>query len=195
MTERPDAPPEGELIKAALAVADLSQREAARRARISDTRWRQIVAGYQSVGGEPVSFRSRDETLARMAHVVGVRPEQLADVGRPEAAEALRKIGARKRDTDAASLLPGSRSRLDERWHVVEAVLRSAREGLSPSEDSSLVGRVRGFLAQDPDEVNPAEVNPADADPDEVNPADADPDGNPPPPSEDGAPTPAGDRP
>ncbi|MET9218945.1 helix-turn-helix domain-containing protein [Streptomyces sp. NPDC088197] len=156
MTERPDAPPEGELIKVALAASGLSQREASRRAGMSDTRWRQIVSGYQSVDGTPVPVRGRDETLARMAHVVGVRPEQFEDVGRPDAAEELRDLTARKRDIDAASAIPsGAYDRLEERWHLVEAVLRTAREGLSPSEDSSLVGRVHGLLAQDPDGFTP----------------------------------------
>lgn len=155
MTERPDAPPEGKLIRAALAASGLSQRKAAKRAGISDTRWRQIVAGYQSVGGEPVVFRSLDETLARMAHVVGVRPEELADAGRPEAAEVLRGIGAQRRDADTGPLPPGALTRVEERLHVVEAALRSAREGLSPAEDSTLVGRVSVFLAQEADPERP----------------------------------------
>jgi transcriptional regulator with XRE-family HTH domain len=151
MTERPDAPPEGELIKAALAASGLSQRKAAKRAGISDTRWRQIVAGYQSVDGKPATFRSNDTTLARMAHAVGVRPEELAAAGRPGAAEVLREISARQRDADAAALLPGGRTRLEERWLVVRAALRSAREGLSPAEDSTLADRVMVLFDLKPD--------------------------------------------
>jgi hypothetical protein len=155
MTERPPAPPEGELIKAAQAKARLSQRKAAELAEISETWWRRIVSGHQPVsGGKPAPFRSPDRTLARMAHVVGVQPEELADAGRPEAAELLRTIASEERETDAAAVPPGPRARLEERWHVVEAVLRSAREGLSPSEDSTLAGRVKVFFAQDADAVD-----------------------------------------
>ncbi|MEU6853069.1 helix-turn-helix transcriptional regulator [Actinacidiphila alni] len=150
MTERPEAPPEGKLIKAALAASGLSQRRAADLADLSEARWRQIVAGYQSVGGRPVPISGPDETLARMAHVVGVRPEELAAAGRPEAAEALRALDARQREAKASAPESGPRARLEERWHMVEGVLRAAREGLSPSEDDTLAGRVQVFFAQEP---------------------------------------------
>jgi hypothetical protein len=150
MTERPDIPPEGMLIKTALAASRLSQRAAARQARISETRWRQIVSGYQAVGGAKVSFRSPDDTLARMAHVVGVRPEQLEAVDRPGAAAALRDIEADQRDADSAAPPPGSQTRVDERWHMLEAVLRQARVGLSPPEYTTLVDRINVFFAHTP---------------------------------------------
>lgn len=50
----------------------LSMREAARRAGISEGRWRQVEAGYQNVGGgltAPVT--PRPETLAAMCRVIG----------------------------------------------------------------------------------------------------------------------------
>ncbi|WP_405583674.1 helix-turn-helix domain-containing protein [Streptomyces sp. NBC_01190] len=152
MTERPPAPPEGELIKAALKTSPFSQRQAALRAGISETRWRQIVSGYQAVGGEKVPFRSRDETLARMAHVVGVSPGDLTEVGRPDAAAALLAIEADKPDQDtAAALQAGSQIRVDERWYMLEALLRQARNGLSRAEYSTLVDRINVFFAQTPD--------------------------------------------
>jgi transcriptional regulator with XRE-family HTH domain len=151
MTERPDVPPEGALIKAALAAARISQREAARRAGISDTRWRQIVSGYQAVGGEKVPFRSPDETLARMAHAVNVSPEQLEAAGRAESAAALRTIQAERRNADSASLPANSQARVDERWHMLEASLRQARVGLSPKEYRTLLGLINVFFAQNPE--------------------------------------------
>lgn len=70
----------------------LSVREAARRAGISEGWWRQIVNGWQPVsggGGAPV--RGPAPTVARMAQIVGVTPEELATTGeRPDAAEELR---------------------------------------------------------------------------------------------------------
>ena len=49
MTGRPEPPPWGALISAALARQGLSAREAARRAGLSEGRWRQITGGYQVV--------------------------------------------------------------------------------------------------------------------------------------------------
>jgi transcriptional regulator with XRE-family HTH domain len=170
MTERPPAPPEGELIKAALKAADLSQREAARRADISETRWRQIVSGYQAVGGKKVAFRSPDDTLARMAHVSGVTPEQLEAVDRPEAAAALRTLRAQQRDAEAAAaLLPAdSRARVDERWLMLEAMLRRAPVGLNRDEYDTLRGRISLLFAQSPEwrpPSDPPPPEPADPDP------------------------------
>jgi hypothetical protein len=74
----------------ALVRAKLSAREAARRAGISEGRWRQIAGGYQVVSaGVYAPVRGPAQTLARMAAVVGVTPAQLRRAGRPDAARAL----------------------------------------------------------------------------------------------------------
>jgi transcriptional regulator with XRE-family HTH domain len=78
----------------ALARAKLSAREAARRAGISEGRWRQIASGYQVVSaGVYAPVRGPAQTLARMAAVVGVTPAQLTEAGRPDAAKALASSG------------------------------------------------------------------------------------------------------
>ncbi len=78
MSERPGPPPWGALVTKALATAKLSAREAARRAGISEGRWRQIASGYQVVSaGIYAPVRGPAPTLARMAAVVGVTPAQL----------------------------------------------------------------------------------------------------------------------
>jgi transcriptional regulator with XRE-family HTH domain len=90
MSKRPAPPPWGVLLAKALAKAKLSAREAARRAGISEGRWRQIASGYQVVSAgvyAPVHGPAR--TLARMAAVVGVTPAQLKKAGRPDAAKLL----------------------------------------------------------------------------------------------------------
>ena len=90
MSDRPVPPPWGALLTKALAKAKLSAREAARRAGISEGRWRQIAGGYQVVSAgvyAPVHGPAR--TLARMAAVVGVTPAQLKKAGRPDAAKLL----------------------------------------------------------------------------------------------------------
>ncbi len=93
MDQRPQQPPEGKLIADAANRLDLSIREAARRAGISYGRWRQITAGYQNVSpGVYAAVHAPARTLAKMARVVGVTPEQMETEGqRPDAAEAMRR--------------------------------------------------------------------------------------------------------
>lgn len=90
LSSRPEPPPWGALISATLAGAGLSAREAARRAGLSEGRWRQITAGYQVVRpGVYEQVRGPAGTLARMAAVVGVTPRQLREAGRDDAAHLL----------------------------------------------------------------------------------------------------------
>ena len=90
MAQRPEPPPWGTLITTALHDAQLSAREAARRAGISEGRWRQITGGYQVVSsGVYAPVRGPAGTLARMAAVVGVTPAQLRSAGRADAARIL----------------------------------------------------------------------------------------------------------
>jgi hypothetical protein len=97
MTQRPEPPPWGALITAALATEGISAREAARRAGLSEGRWRQITGGYQVVSpGVYAEVRGPAATLARMAAVVGVTPAQLRAAGRDDAAVALASQRDRK---------------------------------------------------------------------------------------------------
>ena len=90
MPTRPAPPPWGALITTALRQAGLSAREAARRAGLSEGRWRQITSGYQVVSaGVYAPVRGPEATVARMAAVAGVTPAQLELAGRPDAAAAL----------------------------------------------------------------------------------------------------------
>ncbi len=158
MNDRPPTPPEGELIKAALEKVAISQREAARQADISEARWRQIVSGYQSVGGSKASFRSPDRTLARMAHVVHVTPEDLESAGRPEAAQELRAIEEAEREAEKAAAEAAAsgaapvgavEDRVEERWQLVQAVLRQAGVGLTQAEYSDLARHVTVYFKQE----------------------------------------------
>lgn len=91
MSERPTPPPEGRIITEALKKARLSAREAARRADISEGRWRQIASGYQKVGQIYAQVRGPADTMARMARVVGARPEDFEAVERSDIAVAMRE--------------------------------------------------------------------------------------------------------
>jgi transcriptional regulator with XRE-family HTH domain len=158
MTERPDVPLEAVLLKTALTASPLSQRAAAERAGISESRWRQLVSGYQVVSGTKAPTRSPDDTLARMARAVDVTPEQLAAAGREGAAEVLREILSGRRDGGAGPA--DARNRVDERWHMLAAVLRQAGVGLTPAEYETLRGRIGVFLSQGPDGWPQDEVPP-----------------------------------
>jgi hypothetical protein len=67
-------------------------REAARRAQISPAWWRMIETGVRRVARQDFPERANDETLARMAQVVGATPAELRDAARPEAAVLLEKM-------------------------------------------------------------------------------------------------------
>jgi transcriptional regulator with XRE-family HTH domain len=92
-----DPPPEGLLLEQARERMDISQNEAGRRAEISGTRWRQVV---NEKAADMTSSRGV-KTLARMAAVVDVTPDQFAEVGREDVAEALRE---RKDEPSVAEL-------------------------------------------------------------------------------------------
>ncbi|MBC9729888.1 helix-turn-helix transcriptional regulator [Streptomyces sp. TRM68367] len=92
MMKTPSPPPEAVLIRNAQKRSGLTVGQAAEQAGIGRSRWNQIVAGYQRVGGTAVEVKAPPETLARMALVVGVTPAQLRDAGREKAAVALEEF-------------------------------------------------------------------------------------------------------
>ncbi|MFJ2178949.1 helix-turn-helix domain-containing protein [Streptomyces sp. NPDC087851] len=97
MSSPPQPRPEGELIKRAMKRKRLSARKAATAAGMSEGRWRQIVNGYQHVSaGQTMAVTGPADTVARMALVVDLAPEDLAGVGREDAAEELRILVAEK---------------------------------------------------------------------------------------------------
>lgn len=51
--------------------AGLGVREAARRAGISEGRWRQLESGVQKIGGREIPIKTRPATAAAVAKVVG----------------------------------------------------------------------------------------------------------------------------
>lgn len=96
MEVRPEQPPEGRLIAAALERSGLSIREASRRAGISYGRWRQIATGVQNVSpGQFAAVRAPAKTLAAMARAAGVTPDEMETEGqRPDAADEMRQSAA-----------------------------------------------------------------------------------------------------
>ncbi len=101
MAPRPDPPPWGTLITAGIRRAGLSAREAARRAEISEGRWRQITGGYQVVSpGVYAPVHGPAGTVAKMAAVAGVTAAQLEQAGRPDAAAELAEQPAKSAEAD-----------------------------------------------------------------------------------------------
>ena len=91
----PEPPPEAKLITRLREdrVPPLSMREAARRAGFSVTTWMQNEQGYRKVTpAVTISIRATAEKLARMALVVGAKPEQLTEAGRGDAAGILARL-------------------------------------------------------------------------------------------------------
>lgn len=106
MSDRPEQRPEGRLIAAAQKRHRTSNREAAPRAGISEARWRHIVTGYRSEAGQYIPVRGPAETLARMAQVVGVTPEELEEADREDAAAELRELQEKVEQKNAAEIPP-----------------------------------------------------------------------------------------
>ena len=77
----PGRPPEARLIRERRLRLDLSAREAARRARISEGSWRRTEG--------PRDLTRTPATIARMAQVTGITPAELESRGRPDAARVL----------------------------------------------------------------------------------------------------------
>lgn len=133
---RISAPPEGVALERARQRSGLSQNEAGRRAGISGTRWRQIVAGWQSSGGGQIPVTAPARTVAKMAWAVGLTPEELGAVGRADAAEELRELLAEHPELGAlraelaqlmAALPPKRRARLEKLIEEEEAELARLR--------------------------------------------------------------------
>lgn len=93
----PPQPPEGRLIEEAARVDGRPIRQLAPLAGLSDARWRHITKGYQPTGGGRYNeARAPAATLARMALVLGLDPDDLDKVGRSDAGVILADMQAAK---------------------------------------------------------------------------------------------------
>ena len=93
MTADVTVPPEALLIARMREKAPrISMAEAARRSGISPTRWRQIENGFRPFRGVRYPEIGPAQTIAKMAAAVGISPKELAEAGRPDAADELAVI-------------------------------------------------------------------------------------------------------
>lgn len=142
--------PEGELLASALKIKGISARTAATQAGMSDARWRQIVNGYASAGaGQTIEVVGPDETIARMARVVGVTPEQLRAAGRGTAADLLLVVAGSEAEKDWQQVGTAL-----ERLRNISAELTSVIEVLSESQvsEASTPGTSPGIEMIQPDQ-------------------------------------------
>ncbi len=86
---RDELTPLGRLLEDARESLRISKREAARRADISEGRWRQITIGHQKAGDVTIPVNPRRNTVTAMARAVGVDPAkaQLAAGMEPDSPE------------------------------------------------------------------------------------------------------------
>jgi transcriptional regulator with XRE-family HTH domain len=103
MDAPPTPPPEARVLRVARIGHQMSVREAAQRAGVSVSLWRQVEAGYMTpTKGMHTPKIAPAPTLARMAKAVNLSVEDLESEGRrPDAAEILREI-IRQRNTDGS---------------------------------------------------------------------------------------------
>jgi hypothetical protein len=149
MTQRPDPPPWGALITAALRRGPTSARQAARQAGISEGRWRQITSGYQVVSaGVYAPVRGPAATLARMAAVAGVSAAELRSAGREDAARLLEDQATHGADNELLARIAAMDS--DKARELLAQI--AVQLGVSVAEDSpgqaaadSSADRERGF--------------------------------------------------
>ena len=113
MDPRDDWPALGRLIEEARDRLKISQNEVASRVEMTGTRWRQIVKGDADLMHSIRGLR----TLAKMAEVVGLSPQQVGEVGRADVAAEMRPSGHAEETHED-----------DEKRRTLPAVLREAAE-------------------------------------------------------------------
>lgn len=114
VSEPKPPPPEATLIRVARDATRMTLAAAALRASMSPQRWSQIENGYQRRAGGCKAVVGPPAAIAHMAYAVGVTPERLEEVRRPDAAEILREI-LRREIPPAAPVppAPGPRTPLE----------------------------------------------------------------------------------
>ena len=106
----PEPPMEADLIRQRreAAIPDMSRRQAAAKAGISPSQWSDVERGHKKAGpGVIIPVQATAETLARMAQVVGVSADDLAAVGRHDAADQLQAFAQERHLRQRIAAIPG----------------------------------------------------------------------------------------
>lgn len=107
----------------------LSIAAAAKRAGVSAENWGHVERGYQSQGrGQPPRVViPPGDTLAHMAYAVNITPDELAEIGRKDAADLLGEIIKKRGHTTTVTLersAPAINSTVPARWLTMELECR-----------------------------------------------------------------------
>lgn len=158
MTADSDLTPLGAYLEAARVGLGLSKRAAAKRAEMSEGRWRQVVTGRQSAGGVAIPVNPRPETVTSMARAVGLDPNVALELAGLEAAEG----GATEADSGAPhasvvdaiasdpDLLPEAKEHLTRQYGLLlrvrgdEVSARRSRKTATPQPEARRVATKRG---------------------------------------------------
>jgi hypothetical protein len=160
-TELPGQRPEGKLIQDALTRDGRSIRTVAPLAGITDARWRQLVKGSMKTGDQVHEQVARAETLARMAYVVGVTPQELAGVDREDAAVVLERLHAAAERGDSVVPLPATGTTTGQ---ADEIDMIYASQSMTARQKLKAIRQVMELRAQaDAEEAGARQEAPADA--------------------------------
>lgn len=101
----------------------MSKREAAKRADISESRWRQLELGYESVRGNEYPVKTTPETVVNIARALALDPGEMLELAGfdPEMADLPR--GSIPKAIDVSGLLESD----IEKVHDFVAFLKSQR--------------------------------------------------------------------
>ncbi|MGW1740504.1 helix-turn-helix domain-containing protein [Nocardia sp. NPDC001965] len=112
----------GQRVQQAREAAPLSKREAAKRAGISESRWRQLELGWERVRGIVVDVRTTPETIARMASAVGLDINEMLELAgfNPEVVGATPQ-GLGVETVDVSGLSPESVDKVREYVKFIKA--------------------------------------------------------------------------
>ncbi|MEU8196376.1 helix-turn-helix transcriptional regulator [Microbispora amethystogenes] len=107
----PSPTPEGRLIRRVRESLRprLPVAAAAERAGVGEATWGNTERGYRTMGrnSPPQPFRPSAQSLAHMAHAIGLTPADLEEVGREDAAVILTEMRGPELQVEVRELKPG----------------------------------------------------------------------------------------
>lgn len=121
--------PLGALLEAGRTARGLSQNAAAREAGASGTAWRRVIEGKARVGGVDVNYPGKATTVAKMAEVARLSPDDVEAAGRKDVADQMRHAAKRAgtgrspkefQDRVTRLLDAGMERQLDQLLRVIE---------------------------------------------------------------------------
>lgn len=126
--QEPSLPPLGALLENARTHLKISKREAARRAGISEARWRQVVTGLQNTRDRGTPSNPRAVTVAAMARAVDLDPDEALRVAGLDPLPHARQVDANDAGDSAIRRVLLSDLSVDQKERIVEMLLGERQE-------------------------------------------------------------------